>query len=72
MAHNVGRAEQLIRIILGMVLLGAGFLHFVTGTLAIVAYAVGAVALLTGLIRFCPAWALFGINTCALKQGPQK
>lgn len=72
MSQNVGRTEQVIRIILGVLLIGAGFLHFVTGTLAIVAYVVGAVALLTGLIRFCPAWSLFGINTCALRREPQK
>lgn len=72
MPHNVGGTEQLIRVILGVVLLGAASLHFFTGTPAIVAYVVGVVALLTGLIRFCPVWSLFGINTCALKQRPQK
>ena len=40
------------------------FLHVVTGTLAIVAYVVGAVAIVTGLVRYCPAWSIFGINTC--------
>jgi hypothetical protein len=27
----------------------------------------GGVAMLTGLVGFCPAWKLFGINTCATK-----
>ena len=72
MSHNVGGTEQLIRIILGIVLLAAGYFHYLSGTMAIIAYVVGAIALLTGLIRFCPAWSLFGINTCAPKPMQHK
>jgi hypothetical protein len=32
-----------------------------------VMFVVGGIAMLTGLIGFCPAWRLFGINTCATK-----
>ena len=28
--------------------------------------AIGAIALLTGTIGFCPVWSLFGINTCPM------
>ncbi len=63
MELNVGGAERVIRIILGIVLIGLGLLHVVSGTPAIVAYVVGAIALITGLVRFCPAWKIFGINT---------
>ena len=63
MLNNVGGIDRGIRIFLGIGLLVLGFLHVVTGTLAIVAYIVGAIALITGLIRFCPAWSIFGINT---------
>lgn len=52
-----------IRLVIGIGLLALGFLHVVTGTLAIAAYVVGAVAILTGVIRYCPAWSIFGINT---------
>jgi hypothetical protein len=31
------------------------------------AYVVGVVALVTGAIGYCPAWQLFGINTCPVK-----
>jgi uncharacterized membrane protein HdeD (DUF308 family) len=55
--------ERAIRVVVGIALLGLAFLHVVTGTLAIAAYVVGAIALLTGVIRFCPAWSIFGINT---------
>jgi len=33
------------------------------GGLAMAAYIAGAVAILTGIIRFCPAYVLFGLNT---------
>lgn len=63
MPSNVGGVDRTIRIVIGVALLALGFLHVVTGTFAIVAYVVGAIALITGLVRFCPAWSLFGINT---------
>jgi uncharacterized membrane protein HdeD (DUF308 family) len=68
MLNNVGGVDRGIRIVLGIALLVLGFLHVVTGTFAIVAYIVGAVALVTGLVRFCPAWSIFGINTRSAEQ----
>jgi hypothetical protein len=65
MAANVGGADKAIRIILGIVLLLLGFFHVVTGNWAIAAYVLGAVALVTGLFGFCPAWAIFKVNTCS-------
>jgi hypothetical protein len=63
MLNNVGGVDRGIRLILGIGLLALALLHVVTGTLAIAAYVVGGIALVTGLIRFCPAWSIFGINT---------
>ena len=68
MTKNVGELERGIRLLLGVALLGLAFFHVVTGTMAIVAYVVGAVAVITGLIRFCPAWSVFGINTGRMTQ----
>lgn len=68
MSCNVGSIERVVRILLGAALLAVAFFHVVTGTLAIVAYVLGAIAAITGLVGFCPAWALLGINTCAAKQ----
>lgn len=62
MRWNVGGADRAVRVILGIVLIPTAYLAL-SGTLAVVAYVVGAVALLTGLFRFCPANALFGIDT---------
>jgi hypothetical protein len=63
MTRNVGGAEMAIRLVVGIALLALGFLHVVTGTLAIAACVVGAVAIVTGALRYCPAWSIFGINT---------
>jgi Protein of unknown function (DUF2892) len=64
MTKNVGGVEQGIRLVIGIALLALAVLHIVTGTMAIAAYIVGVVALITSLIRYCPAWTVFGINTC--------
>lgn len=63
MPKNVGEVDRGIRIVIGIALLTMGLLHVVTGGLAIAAYIFGAVALITGVVRFCPAWSIFGINT---------
>ena len=64
MSLNVGGIDRVVRILLGVVLLVLAFLHVITGTAAVVAYVAAAIALVTGLFRFCPAWAIFGVNTC--------
>jgi hypothetical protein len=63
MTCNVGGADRGIRLLLGIALLALALTHTVTGTMAIVAYVVGGIALVTAAVRFCPAWAIFGINT---------
>jgi len=72
MTSNVGTTDRIIRIVLGIMLIGLGLGHVVTGGLAIAAYVVGAIALVTGVIRYCPAWSVFGINTCPLKSSQNK
>jgi len=72
MTCNVGSTDRVIRIVLGIVLVALGLSHTVTGGLAIAAYVVGAVALVTGVVRYCPAWSVFGITTCPLKPSQNK
>ena len=67
MISNVGKVDRGIRLVLAVVLIASGLTHVLTGGLAIDAYCAGGIALLTGAIRYCPAWTLFGINTCPLK-----
>jgi hypothetical protein len=69
MTCNVGRIERPIRIVLGILLIGigafAGLPPLGTGIMLVV----GTIALVTGAIGFCPAWNLFGINTCPRNAG---
>lgn len=67
MTCNVGGIERPIRIGLGLILLGVGAFAGLPPLATAVAYVVGAVALVTGAIGFCPAWSLLGINTCPKK-----
>ncbi len=72
MAANVGGADKIIRLVLGLALLLLAVFHVVTGNLAIAAYVVGGIALLTGLFGFCPAWAVFNVNTCSARHAHPK
>jgi len=68
MKQNVGGIERPTRIVLGVVLLALAFLGIVSGIWVYVAGVAGAVALITGLIGWCPASAVLGINTRSVKK----
>lgn len=59
MTQNEGQTDRLLRIFGGLLLLGLAIAgQFTPWTW------IGVVPLLTGLIGWCPAYALLGINTC--------
>lgn len=68
MKCNVGGIDRTGRLVLGVVLLLVGLLAPLGMTWQIVVLVLAAVALVTGIVRFCPANALFGINTCEQKK----
>ncbi|MCK5353708.1 MAG: DUF2892 domain-containing protein [Methyloprofundus sp.] len=55
---NVGGIDRIIRIVVGLVVIGWGV--YAQNWLG----AIGIVPLLTGLIRWCPAYLPFGFKTC--------
>ncbi len=59
MKPNVGSADKVIRIILGIVIIALGFIYQSWWGL------VGIVPLLTGVFNFCPAYSLIGVSTKA-------
>jgi hypothetical protein len=63
MKTNESMADRIIRVLVGLALLGLYFGNVVTGTLGIVLVVLGAIALLTGLVGFCPLYMLLKINT---------
>ncbi|HNX49151.1 MAG TPA: DUF2892 domain-containing protein [Thermoanaerobaculaceae bacterium] len=58
MKTNMGGADRLVRLSLGVVIVGAG-LYFRSWWGAI-----GAIPILTAAIGWCPAYQPFGISTC--------
>ena len=65
---NVGNTDRIIRVIAGFALIMLAYSSLVTGAAAMAVYVIGAVAILTGVIRFCPAYTLFGLDTGAGKS----
>ena len=65
MERNVGLVDRVVRIALGVVLLGLLFL--LDGPARWIGL-IGLVPLLTGLAGACPAYQLFGVDTCRLRR----
>jgi len=63
MTKNVGGIDRTLRILVGLGLIAAA----ASGTVGLWGY-LGVVPLLTGLVGWCPPYALFGFNTCAMKK----
>lgn len=63
MSQNVGGIDRILRIVVGLVLMALAF----TGTVGVWGY-IGVVPLATGLLGWCPPYAIFGWNTCKMKQ----
>ena len=59
MAKNVGGVDRVLRIVVGLALIGAT----AAGLLPIWGW-IGIVPLATGLIGWCPAYLPFGFKTC--------
>ncbi|GIV63518.1 MAG: hypothetical protein KatS3mg045_0857 [Bellilinea sp.] len=60
---NESNVDRIIRVVLGVLLLALGWGGVVTGTLGTIFKFLGFVPLLTGLIGWCPAYALFKFRT---------
>lgn len=59
MKNNVGGIDRILRIVIGLGLLGAGYYYQSWWGL------VGIIPLATAVFRICPAYLPFGISTCA-------
>ena len=63
MKANVGGFDKIARILAGVVLVGLA----ATGTVGMWGW-IGVVPLATGLMGWCPAYTLLGMNTCPMKK----
>ena len=60
MKTNVGSTDKIIRILLGIVIMAAGY--FYSSWLGLI----GIIPVLTVFMGFCPLYSIFGISTCKI------
>ena len=60
---NQSPLDRTLRILVGLAMLFAGFAHLVTGVWGIALQVFGWVPLITGLLGWCPVYAILGIST---------
>ena len=63
MKANVGSIDRALRVILGLALIGLTF----TGTIGAWGW-LGIVPLATGLVGWCPPYAMLGLSTCRVRR----
>ena len=63
MTRNEGTVDRVVRVVVGLGILSLAFI----GPKSAWAY-IGIVPVLTGLIGYCPAYSLLGMNTCGIKK----
>lgn len=66
MKTNVGTIDRVIRVIIGLGILGAGY--YFKNWLGLI----GIVPLLTAAVGFCPAYLPIGLSTCAKPEQDKK
>lgn len=66
LAKNVGGIDRILRIVIGAALI-LGFFLNMNATYSWL-YLIGIVPLATGLMRTCPLYSIFGMNTCPMKK----
>ncbi|SPS02873.1 YgaP family membrane protein [Cupriavidus taiwanensis] len=67
MQANVGTVDRVLRIVIGLVLIGLA----ATGRVGAWGW-IGILPLLTGIVRVCPAYSMLGVKTCATAKSDMK
>jgi hypothetical protein len=63
MKINEGTIDRALRVIVGLALIGLA----ATGTVGVWGW-IGVLPLVTGIVGFCPGYAIFGMSTCPTKK----
>lgn len=66
MKTNEAGWDRALRVALGLGLLYLGWFGVVGGAAGLILKIVGFVPLITGVVGYCPVYALFGFDTCDL------
>ncbi|MFA7263455.1 MAG: DUF2892 domain-containing protein [Caulobacter sp.] len=64
MKTNEGGLDRVLRVVVGLGVLSLAFVgpHTAWGYL-------GLIPLVTGVVGFCPLYAILGVNTCGVRKG---
>ena len=68
MKANVGTVDRVLRLAVGAAVIAFGYMGGLASPWNVVAIGAGSVFVLTALIKFCPAYVIFGMNTCSSKS----
>ncbi len=68
MIKNIGTTDRIIRLIVAALIVLLYFTGQLSGTIGIVLLVVAVVMALTALVRFCPAYLPFKINTLITRK----
>ena len=65
---NLGKLDIIARFVLGSAAIaGGGYMAFIEGnTYGLAAAFAGAILMVTGLMKWCPMYAIFGLSSCPL------
>lgn len=67
MKQNMSSLDRNVRWILAIVMATLYFTGMVTGALGIVLLVTTVIFAVTGMVKFCPIYSVFGISTCSTK-----
>lgn len=62
MKANVGNTDKIIRILLGVAIMAAGYFYGSWFGL------IGIIPVLTAFMSFCPLYSIIGVSTCRVKS----
>lgn len=68
MKKNVGTADRVIRVLLGLALFS---LYFILEENMRYLSLIGLIPFVTGLVSACPLYSIFGIRTCPVKSAAE-
>jgi hypothetical protein len=63
MKRNMGNVDKVIRLVLALIGIIIALAKVVTGTWATIVLIISAILIITSLLRYCPLYVPFGINT---------
>ncbi len=68
MKKNIGKADQVIRVLVAIAIGVLYFMNLISGTIAIVLLVLAGIFIVTSIVGICPLYLPFGLSTCKKKE----